>query len=138
MDAVHLQHARMHDGGDIDHREGDMRQRDGGKAALSRPADPLAEHDEEHQRGNAGDHLGHDQRRRDHAGKQRAAAKAAKAGQGDPRHGAKDRGAGGRDQRDLQRQKQRRPDLPCSTAAFHTILVENPPQTVASRESLKE
>ena len=64
----------MNNCGDIGHREGDVRDGDGGKASLAGPAYPVRHQDEEHQRRDAGDDFGHDQGGGYQAGEERAAA----------------------------------------------------------------
>ena len=80
------------DGGDVAHREGDVGERDRGEAALAGPADQLGHQDEEHQHRDAGDDLGHDERRGDEAGEGGAAGEAAEAGEREAGHGAEDGG----------------------------------------------
>ena len=136
--AVDVSEARLHDDGDIGHGEGGVGDDDGQHAAAVRPADEVLHGDEEQQQRQAGDDFRHDQRRGDHAGEQRAAAEAREARQRHAGQGAEDRREGGaRSRATLERQPGRVDDLlVVEERPYH--LVEKPPQTVTSRDSLKE
>ena len=77
--AVHGEQPRLHHHRHVGHREGDVGHRHGPVAA--RPG----ERDEEQQHRKAGDDLGHDQRRVDHAREQRAAGETPEPGEREPR-----------------------------------------------------
>ncbi len=77
-----------------------MGQNDSELTAPRGPAKDLFQEHEHEQQRQPGDHIGHDERGGDHAGEQHPALEAAKAGEHIARHGAEDRGTGGRDRGD--------------------------------------
>ena len=114
-----------------------MGERDGGEAALAGPADQPGHQDEQHQHRDAGDDVGHDQRRGDEAGEGGAAAEAAEAGEGEAGHGAEDRGELAETKAIWSERSGGVDDLVVlEELPYHWV--EKPPQTVARRDLLKE
>ncbi len=92
----------------IGHAEGRMREDDGELAAAGGPAEDRSHRDEQQQQAEAGDDVGHHQRRRDQRAEQRLAAEAAEAGERHARRACPVTSAmRGADRRDAQRQHAR-------------------------------
>ena len=123
---------RLHDHRDEAHGQRGVCDRDGPEAAFD-----VDRHEQQQQR-QPGDHLGHDQRRVDHAGEQGTAAKAAEPHQRDRRKRAEHRGGGGGYAARCAASPRRHSIIASSLKSAAYQRVDQPPQTVTRREALNE
>ena len=128
---------RLHRDGHVGGTERDVRDDDGGEAAM-RPAKKIQHRHEQQQLGDAGDDFGHHQRRVHHAGEQQSAAEEPEAHQRDCRERARESPLRSiRRRRSSATATRHRGSDRCATAAC-TSCVEKPPQTLTSADALNE